>query len=89
MGKCLKFKITLCCNSVNVVHRIICQGCGLQYTGSAVTFKETFRIHKSDNNVTPVRAKLITLKPLSKESVNVLGKLLEENVWHREKYWQA
>ena len=61
-GKYLKFKKTSSCNNVNGVYQIICQGCKLQCVGSAVTFKETFRIHKSDNSVASVRANFINFK---------------------------
>ena len=46
-GKYYKVKGALFCNSVNVVYLIICQCCKLQYVGSAITFKERFRIRKS------------------------------------------
>ena len=49
-GKYYKVKRTLSCNSVNVVYLITCQCCKLQFVGSAITFKERFRIHKSDIN---------------------------------------
>ena len=49
-AKYYKIKGTLSCNSVIVVYLITCQCCKLQYVGSAITFKEIFRIHKSDIN---------------------------------------
>ena len=49
-GKYYNVKITLSCNSVNVVYLITCQCCKLQDVGSAITFKKRFCIHKSDMN---------------------------------------
>ena len=49
-GKYYKVKGTLSCNSVNVVYLITCQCCKLQYAGSDITFKERFRVNKSDIN---------------------------------------
>ena len=49
-GKYYKVKGALSCSSGNVVYLISCQYCKLQYVGSAITFKERFRIHKSDIN---------------------------------------
>ena len=45
-----KVKGTLSCSSDNVVYLITCQRCKLLYVRSAITFKERFRIHKSDIN---------------------------------------
>ena len=47
-GRYYKVKGALCCNSVNVVYLITWQSCKLQYVGSAITFKESVRIHEID-----------------------------------------
>ena len=54
-GKYYKVKGTLSCNSISVVYLIMCLCCKLQYVGSAITFKERFRIHKSDINTVKKR----------------------------------
>ena len=46
-GKYYKVKGSLSSNSVNVVYLITRQRCKLQYVGSAITFKERFRRHRS------------------------------------------
>ena len=93
-GKYYKFKRTLSRNSVNVVYLITCQCCKLQYVGSAITFKERFRIHKSDTNTGKERCdavkhflgsctsegKLDNLKIQLIESVNVPDILLEQKL---------
>ena len=38
------------CNSIYVVYLITCSACNDQYVGSAVKFKERFRVHKTDIN---------------------------------------
>ena len=96
-------KRTLSCNSVNVIYLIICQCCKSQYAGSSITFKERFRIHKSDINTGKKRcsaakhflecctskSKFDNLKIQLIESVNVPDILLEQKLWQREKYCQA
>ena len=44
-----KYKIRgfLTCNTNNIIYLIACKCCGKQYIGSATSFKERFRIHKS------------------------------------------
>ena len=42
-----KVKGILKCTSKNVIYLISCKCCGKQYIGSAISFKERFRIHKS------------------------------------------
>ena len=44
------FKYTATGKYYNVVYLITCQCCKLEYAGSSITFKERFRIHKSDIN---------------------------------------
>ena len=38
------------CNCRNVIYLIICTNCDEQHVGSAIDFKERFRIYKSDIN---------------------------------------
>ena len=45
-----KFKGILKCTSKNINYLISCKCCGKQYIGSHISFKERFRIHRSDNN---------------------------------------
>ena len=42
-------------DSRNVIYLISCKCCGKQYVESATSFKERFRIHKSDINTGKVR----------------------------------
>ena len=39
---------SLNCNTKNVIYLITCKNCSEQYLGSAINFKERFRIHKND-----------------------------------------
>ena len=39
----------------SLIYLISCKCCGKQYIGSAISFKERFRIHKSDINTGKVR----------------------------------
>ena len=50
-----KVKGILKCTSKNVIYLISCKCCGKLYIGSAIGFKERFRIHKSDINTGKVR----------------------------------
>ena len=52
-----KYKIRgfLTCNTNNIIYLIACNCCGKQYIGSATSFKERFRIHKSDINTGKIR----------------------------------
>ena len=45
--KYYKVKGALHCNSKNVIYLITCSDCKKQYVGSALNFKERFRLHKS------------------------------------------
>ena len=36
------------CDSCSVIYLITCSSCREQYVGSAINFKQIFRIHKSD-----------------------------------------
>ena len=50
-----KVKGILKCTSKNVIYLVSYKCCGKQYIGSAIGFKERFRIHKSDINTGKVR----------------------------------
>ena len=85
-----------------MVYSITCQRCKLKYVGSAITFKERFRTHKSDTNTGKKRfgaakhsleccaseGKFDNLKIQLIESVNVPDILLGQTLCQREKYWQ-
>ena len=47
-GKTYFIKGNFSCDSCNVIYLITCSNCREQYVGSAVNFKQRFRIHKSD-----------------------------------------
>ena len=84
---------------------ISCKCCGKQYIGSAIGFKERFRIHKSDINTGKVRCgvanhllnishsegnKFEYLQIQLTEQVSVNNsKNIDKMLWEREKYWQA
>ena len=75
----------------------------LKYVGSAIPFKERFRIHKSDINTGKKRCgaakhflgycisegKFDNLKIQLIESANGPYNLLAQKSWQREKYWQV
>ena len=46
--KCISVRESLLCNRPNFVNIISCKSCGDQYLGSAIDFKFTIRIQKSD-----------------------------------------
>ena len=89
----------------NVIYLISCKCCGKQYIGSAISFKERFRIHKSDINTGKVRCgvanhllnvchsegnKFEYLQIQLIEQVFVNNsKNIDNTLWEREKYWQA
>ena len=92
------------CNSVNVIYLITCKGCLKQYVGSAKSFKERFRVHKSDINTGKERCgiskhlinycnengKFANLQIQVIECVSVGNQDdVEDRLWAREKYWQA
>ena len=82
-----------------MVYFITCQCCKLQYVGSAITFKERFRIDKSDTNTGRKRCgaakhfleccasecKFDNLKIQLIEFVYVPDILLQQKLWQREK----
>ena len=102
-----KYKIQgiLKCDSRNVIYLISCKCCGKQYDGSAIGFKERFKIRKSDINTGKVRCgvanHLFNVCRSSASKFEDLQVQLIENVyvqnddeidkilWEREKYWQA
>ena len=100
-----KVKGILKCTSKNVIYLISCKCCGKQYIGSAISFKERFRIHKSDINTGKVRCgvanhllnvchsegnKFEYLQIQLIEQVSVNNsKNIDKMLWEREKYWQA
>ena len=54
-GKTYFIKGNLSCDSWNVTYLITCSNCREQYVGSAINFKQRFRIHKSDIKTTKDR----------------------------------
>ena len=95
----------LSCDSFNVVYLIICSNCREQYVGSAINFKQRFRIHKSDIKTNKDRfgtARHFNNKCCSPNNNHVYLKIqiieqvfnnsqfcIEDLLWEREKYWQA
>ena len=91
--------------NVNVIYLISCKCCGNQYIDSAISFKERFRIHKSDINTGKVRCgvanhllnvchsegnKFEYLQIQLIEQVSVSNsKNIDKMLCEREKYWQA
>ena len=91
--------------SKNLIYLISCKCCGKQYIGSAIGFKERFRIHKSDINTGKVRRgvanhllnvchsvgnKFEYLQIQHIEQVSVNNsKNTDKMLWEREKHWQA
>ena len=47
-GKTYFIKGKLPCDSSNIIYLITCSNCRELYVGSAINFKQRFRIHKSD-----------------------------------------
>ena len=45
----------LSCDSCNVLYLITCYNCREQYVGSAINFKQRFRVYKSDIKTNKVR----------------------------------
>ena len=100
-----KVKVILKCTSKNVIYLISCKSCGKQYIGSAISFKERFRIHKSDINTGKVRCGAANhLLNVCHSEGNKFGYLqiqliaqvfvnnsrnIDNMLWEREKYWQA
>ena len=52
-----KYKVrgTIPCNTKNITYLITCKCCSKQNIGSAIDFKERFRIHENENNTGKVR----------------------------------
>ena len=90
---------------MNVIYLISCTNCNEQYVGSAIDFKKGFRIHKSDVNTKKDRCGVahhftnkcldpqnshtfLKIQPIEQVSVKEESKL-NDNLWDREKYWQA
>ena len=55
-----KYKIrgTLTCNTKKMIYLITCKSCSKQYIGYATSFKQRFRIHKSDISTGKVRCEV-------------------------------
>ena len=103
-GRQFSIKGDISCNSSNVIYLMTCKNCSKQYVGSAKSFKERFRVHKSDINTGKVRC---GIAKHFKDQCNTNGKFdnlqvqviehvqiddhtdLESKLWMREKYWQA
>ena len=93
------------CDSFNVVYLITCSNCREQYVGSAINFKQRFRINKSDIKTNKDRfgtARYFNNKCCSPNNNHVYLKMqiieqvfnnnqfsIEDLLWEREKYWQA
>ena len=100
-----KVKGNLKCTTNNIIYLLSCKNCGKQYVGSAIKFKERFRIHKSDINTRKIRCGManhllnVCCSSFSKfeflqvqliEQVFIKdGQDIEKVLWLREKFWQA
>ena len=91
------------CNSTNVIYLVGCVNCKCQYVGSATSFKQCFRIHKSDiktkkdrcwttrhmNSICCIPINHGYLKMQFIEQVFCdASKDIESVLWECEKYWQ-
>ena len=102
--KC-KVKAILKCTSKNVIYSISCKCCGKQYIGSAISFKERFRILKKDiytgKVICGVANYLLNVCHLEGNKLEYLqiqliehvsinnSKNIDKMLWERGKYWQA
>ena len=93
------------CNSTNVIYLVECINCKCQYVGSATSFKQHVRIHKSDIKTKKDRCgtarhfNSICCHPIN-PNVYLKMKLIEQVfcdasidmesiLWEREKYYQC
>ena len=104
-GKTYFLKGNLSCDSCNAIYLITCFNCREQYVGSAINFKQRFRIHKSDIKTNKDRcgtARHFNNKYCGPNSNHAYLKIqiieqvfnnnqfsIEDLLWEREKYWQA
>ena len=95
----------LSCESINVICLITCSKCLEQYVGSAVKFKTTFRIHKSDIKTKKERCGSARYfnskcyhdtKPFQYLKVQLIEQVqsnnlkhIEDVLWDCEKYWKT
>ena len=92
------------CDNWNVIYLITCSNCRKQYVGSAINFKQRFRIHKSDikinkdhcgtashfnNKCCSPNNKHAYLKIKTTEQVFNNNQFNIDLLREREKYWQA
>ena len=105
IGKTYFIKGSLSFDSCNVIYLITCSNCREQYVGSAINFKQRFRIHKSDIKTNQDRcgtARHFNNKccsPNNKHAylkVQIIEKVFNNNqystedlLWELEKYWQV
>ena len=79
------------CNSCNAICFVECSNCKYQYIGSALNFKQCFRIHKSDiktNKEFCGTARHFN-KLIEQIFCNDADKDIEAILWERQKYWQS
>ena len=104
-GKTYFIKGNLSCDSCNVIYLKTCSNCREQYVGSAIDFKQRFKIHKSDiktnkyhcgtashfnNKCYSPNDKYAYLKVQIIEQVfNNNPCSFEDLLWERQKFWQA
>ena len=104
-GKKYYIKGNFTCNSTNVIYLVECNNCKCQYVGSATSFKQRFRIHKSDMKTKKDRCgtarhfNSICCHPINPHGylkVQLIeqvfydaSKDIENILWKREKYWQC
>ena len=104
-GKTYFIKDNLSCDGCNVIHLITCYNCREQYVGSAINFKQRFKIQKSDIKINKDRfctARHFNNKccsPNNKHAylnVQIIQQVFNNNQFsiedlllEREKYWLA
>ena len=104
-GKTYFIKGNLLCDSCNIIYLITCYNCREQYIGSAINFKQRFRIHKSDIKTNKDRcgtARRFYNKCCSPKSKHAYLKVqiiqqvfnnnqcsIEDLLGEQENYWQA
>ena len=103
-GKTYKVNGNLNCNSQNVIYLTTCKNCSEQFVGSAINFKDRFRVRKSDIKTgktscdaakhfimtcsTQDKFEDIRIKLIENVHCDNISKL-ESMLWQREKDWQT
>ena len=104
-GKKYYIRGNFTCNFTNAIYLVECINCKWQYVGSATSFKQRFRIHKSDiktkkdrcgtarhfNSICchPINSYGYLKVQLIQQVFCDASKDIESILWEREKYWQC